>query len=202
MAKPRRRRWESLAVLVAFVAVLAFPGAVFPHPGTNDAIGLADAEWPLLLLEVVGALIAYVVFGGWRGVVIRAGVGVLLFGAAISLVVGLLVFGNVSNDRFAPLLFFPPVFGLVGLVGMIVAVVTGAQFRSELVQGAGRGLAGAFAFGAWTLTRGARAWLLAPYGFDLMLLLGVLGVGIVVLGTSPNLKSLSGAGRRKTSSRG
>lgn len=202
MAKPRRRRWESLAVLIAMLAVLSFPNLAFPHPMTNDAIGLSDAEWPLLLLEVAGAVTVYAVFRGWRGAVIRAGVGVFLFGAAISLVVGLLVFGNASNDRFAPLLLFPPVFGLVGLAGIVVAVAAGVQFRRDLVRGAGYGLAFAFAFGSWSLVRGARAWLLAPYGFDLILLIGVLGVGLVVLGTSPNLKKSAAPGRPKRSSDG
>ena len=172
------------------VAVLLFPGIVFPHPGTNDAIAIADAEWPLMLLEVAGAVAAYAIFRGWRGAVIRAGIGVFLFGSGISLVVALVVFGNLNNDRFAPLLFFAPVFGLLGLVGIVVAVASGVQFRGELLRGAGYGLAFAVAFGAFTLRRGAGDWLLAPYGFDLILLIGILGIGLVVLGTSPNLKRL------------
>lgn len=178
----------SLAVLIALGAVLLFPSVVFPHPGTNDAIAIADAEWPLMLLEVVGAVAAYAIFRGWRGAFIRSGIGVFLFGAGVSLVVGLLVFGNLSNDRFAPLLFFPPVFGLLGLVGIVVAVASGVQFRGELLRGAGYGLAFAVVFGAFTLRRGAADWLLAPYGFDLILLIGILGVGIVVFGLSSNLK--------------
>jgi hypothetical protein len=167
---------------------MAFPLSVFPHPSTNDAIGLADAEWPLLLVEIAGAVVAYVVFRGERGALIRAGIGVLLLGGAIVLVVGLLAFGNLSNDRFAPLLFFPPVIGLAGLAGLVVAVAAGFRYRDWLLRGARYGLGLALGFAGWTLVRGARAWLQAPYGFDLLLLLGVFGVGIVVLGTSPNVK--------------
>lgn len=172
---------------------MAFPLFVFPHPKTNDAIGLADAEWPLFLLELAGAVVAYVVFRGKVGALIRVAIGVLLLGAAISLVVGLLVFGNLSDDRFGPLLFFPPVLCLVGLAGLVVGIAAGHMYRSWLLRGAGYGIGFAFFFGAWTLVRGARAWLLAPYGFDLLLLIGVLGVGAVVLGTSPNVRrSLGG----------
>ena len=181
---------------------MAFPGLAFPRPGTNDAIWLGDVEWPLILVEVGGAVAIYAAFGGWRGAVIRAGVGVLLFGSALALVAALLVFGNFSNDRFAPLLIFPPIFGLVGLAGVIVAIAAGIQYRSELLLGAGYGFVFALFFGIWTFTRGARAWLLAPYGFDLMLLIGVLAVGLVVLGTSPNLRSSTPADMPKPGSGG
>lgn len=167
---------------------MLFPGLVFPHPSTNEAIVLSDLEWPLLLLTMAGAVAAYIVCRGELGAVVRAGIGVLLLGAAIALVVGLLAFGNLSDDRFAPLLFFPPVIGLVGLAGMVVAVAAGVHHRQDLVRGALYGLAFALFFGAWTLTRGARAWLLAPYGFDLLVLMAVLGVGVVVLGTSQNVR--------------
>ncbi len=164
---------------------MAFPGIVFPNPHTNDAIGLADAEWPLILLDVVGAVAAYVVFRGERGAMVRAALGVFLVGAAASLVVGLFVFGNLSDDRYGPLLVFPPIIGLVGLIGIVVAVAAGSRHRLQLVRGAYYGAAVAVGFGGWTLVRGARAWLLAPYGFDLFLLILVLGVGLVYLATNP-----------------
>lgn len=170
------------------LAVMAFPYVVFPHHRVNDAIWLADAEWPLLLLEIAGAVVVYVVFRDWRGAMIRTSVGVFLFVAALALVLALLTFGNLSDDRFAPLLFFPPVLALAGLVGIVVAVAAGVGYRRELLRGVYYGAVFAFAFGAWTLVRGARAWLEAPYGFDLLLLILVMGVALVVLGTSPNLK--------------
>ena len=184
-----RRNWPSLFVLIAVLVLMFIPLWFFPHPGTNDAIILSDLEWPVLLLTLAGAVAAYAVFQGDVGTLIRAAIGVFLLVAALSLVVGLLFFGNLSNDRFAPLLFFPPVIGLVGIVGIVVAVAAASgRYRWWLLRGVfyGLGLAGFFA--AWTLTRGARAWLLAHYGFDLVLMLAVLGTGIVVLGTSPNTR--------------
>lgn len=175
-------------MLAALVAVIGFPQLAFPHPATNEAIWLADAEWPVLLLEVAAAVAAYFLFRGSRGALIRSGVGVFLFGAALALVLGLLVFGNTSNDRFAPLLVFPPILGLAGLVGIVVAIAAGVSHRAELLRGAGYGLAFAVVFGVWILTRGAKEWLLAPYGLDIILLMGVLGVGMVVFLTSPNLR--------------
>lgn len=124
----RSRRWPSLFVLIAILAVMAFPLAAFPHPGTNEAIGLADAEWPLLLAEVAAVVVVYFTVRGEGGAIVRSSIGVFLFGAAIVLVVGLIVFGNLSDDRFAPLLFFPPLLGLLGLVGIVVSVA--AQHRS------------------------------------------------------------------------
>lgn len=176
------------------MAVLAFPFVVFPRPGVNDAIWLGDAEWPLLLLEIAGAVVAYAAFRDWRGAIVRAGIGVFLFGAAVALALGLLVFGNLSDDRFAPLLFFPPVLALAGLAGIVVAIAAGARHRAQLRLGAFFGVAFAFAYGAWTLVRGANAWLHAPYGFDLMLLIFVLGAGLVILGISPNVKQATPPG--------
>ena len=186
MARPQpRQQLARYLLLAALVAVLAFPGLVFPHPGTNDAIGLADAEWPLVGLEVAGAIFVYARFQGAVGTRLRAGVGALLLGAAIALVVGLIVFGNLSNDRFAALLVFPPVLAFIGLAGIGIAAAAGIQHRPELLRGTAYGLAFAVGFGAWTLVRGARAWLLAPYGFDLLLLLAVLGAGLVLFLISP-----------------
>ena len=187
--------------------MFAFPLVVFPHPRPNDAIWLADAMWPLLLVEIAGAVAVYAVFRGERGAVVRTGLGVLLVGAAITLVVSLFAFGNLSNDRFAPLVFFPPVLAITGIVGIVVAVAAGVSHRRELILGAYIGLVLALGFAAWTLIRGARAWLQAPYGFDVLLLLLVLGAGMVVLGTSPNAWALASplgrliAGPRRTGDR-
>ena len=187
--------------------MIAFPLVVFPHPRPNDAIWLADAMWPLLLVEIAGAVAVYAVFRGERGAVVRTGLGVLLVGSAITLVVSLFAFGNLSNDRFAPLVFFPPVLAITGIVGIVVAVAAGVSHRRELFLGAYLGLVLALGFAAWTLIRGARAWLEAPYGFDVLLLLLVLGAGVVVLGTSPNVWALASplgrliAGPRRTGDR-
>ena len=83
-----------------------FPGLVFPHPGVSDAIALSDAEWPVLLVVVAGASTAFAVFRGEPGVVVRAALGVFLLGVAAVLVLDLILFGNLSNDRFGPLILF------------------------------------------------------------------------------------------------
>jgi uncharacterized membrane protein len=178
-----------LLLLVGVVAVLAFPSVAFPSPGTNDSIGLADAELPLLLVVLGGAVVVYVVFRGEGGAVVRIAVGSFLLGVAVALVIGLFAFGNTSNDRFGALLLFPPVIGLVGLVGIVVAVAAHHRQRMELIRGAFYGFALAVFFGAVLLARGARAWLLAPYGFDLFLLMLLLGAILIMAGVGPSVRS-------------
>ena len=184
-----QRTATAVILFVALVAVLAFPSMLFAHPGTNDAIVVADAEWPLLLLVLGGAVVVYVVFRGEGGAVVRVALGTFLTGAAVALVVGLLTFGNTSNDRFAPLIFFPPVIALVGLAGIVVAVAAHSRQREELIRGAFYGLALAVFFGAILLIRGARDWLLAPYGFDFFLLMLVLGAVLIMVGAGPRVRN-------------
>ena len=184
-----QRTAAAVVLLVLLVAVIAFPGMLFSNPGTNDAIGLADAELPLVFLVIAGAIVVYIVFRGEGGTVVRVAVGSFLFGAAVALVVGLLTFGNFSNDRFGPLIFFPPVIALVGLVGIVVAVAAHRRQRQELIRGAFYGFALAVFFGAVLLTRGARDWLLAPYGFDFFLLMLVLGAILIMVGAGSRVSN-------------
>ncbi|HEX2680202.1 MAG TPA: hypothetical protein VHQ03_02820 [Candidatus Dormibacteraeota bacterium] len=169
-----------LVLVVALTGLWLFPLAVFPNPGANDAIVLSDLEWPLLLLGLSGVIVALLAFRGLRGTVVKMALGVLLIGVAIDLVIGLFVFGNLSNDRFLPLLFLPPLIGAVGLVAMVVALTSRA--RAELFRGTAYGIAAAIIVGAWMLVRGARDWLLAPYGFDVLVLIIVVGAAVVILG--------------------
>ena len=162
---------------------------LFSNPGVNDAIGLADAELPLLLVVLGGAVAVYAVFRDEGGTVVRIAVGSFLVGAAVALVVGLLTFGNMSNDRFAPLIFFPPVIALVGLIGIVMAVAAPRREPQDLIRGAFYGLALAVFFGAVLLTRGARDWLLAPYGFDLILLMLVLGAILIMVGAGSRVRN-------------
>jgi hypothetical protein len=177
-----------LLLLVAVVAVLAFPSFAFPSPGANDAIGLADAELPLLLVVLGGAVVVYAVFRGEGAAVVRIAVGSFLLGVAVALVIGLFTFGNASNDRFGPLLLFPPLIGLVGLAGIVVAVAAHRRQRTELIRGGFYGVALAVFFGAVLLARGARDWLLAPYGFDLFLLMLLLGAILIMAGIGPSVR--------------
>ncbi|HSP09986.1 MAG TPA: hypothetical protein VLU92_10370 [Candidatus Dormibacteraeota bacterium] len=181
------RAWKPAAWVVLVTAIVALwllPTVAFPNPRTNDAIALSDLEWLLILLVVAGTAAALAAFRGAVAALVRAALGVFLIGAALSLVVGLMVFGNLSNDRFGPLLFFPPIFALLGLVSLVVGVGAGGPHKQELLVGAGYGLMAAVGFGAWTLARGSRDWLLAPYGFDIIALILILGAVLVLIGSS------------------
>lgn len=181
------RAWRPVAwvvLLAAIVGLWLFPGLAFPNPGTNDAMALADWEWLVILLVAAGTVASLAVFHGGTAAVVRAALGVFLIGATLGLFLGLMIFGNLSDDRFGPLLFFPPVLALLGLVSLVVGVAAGGPHKRELFGGGVYGLVAAVAFGAWTLARGSRDWLLAPYGFDILALILVLGAGLVLIGSS------------------
>lgn len=183
-----------IVILLALAWLWVFPGLMFSQPNTNDAIGLADAEWLLLLGTIGGAVVAFVVVRGARGTTVRAGLGVFLLGAAAALVLGLVVFGNASNDRFGQLIFFPPVIAAVGLAGIVVAVVTGGGRRRELARGAAYGVVAAVVVALWVLARGSRDWLLAPYGFDILAAILVLSGALVMLAASPFVRAATPPG--------
>jgi hypothetical protein len=179
---------RSAVVVVILAAVLAvlwvLPPLVFPHPGTNDAIDLSSLEPPVLLVGLVGLVIAIVRSRGAQHVRISAGLGVFFIGVAADFVVGLAAFGNTSNDRFAAIVFGPFAFGGAALGVLISGLLTRGTdrpSRSDLLRGAGYGLAAASAVAAWVLVRGSRDWLLAPYGFDVLLAILVLGAAVAWL---------------------
>jgi hypothetical protein len=174
-------RLAAAAVLIAVLALLwVFPIVLFSHPETNEAIWLSNLEMLLLLAELAG-LVAVLVIRREHATVMRIALGIFLLGVAADFVIGLVAFGNMSNDRFLPLLFFPVPFGLAGLVTLVVGLALGGMRRPELLRGAGYGLGAAGVVGAWILLRGSRDWLLAPYGFDILVLILVIGAGVVVL---------------------
>lgn len=183
-----------IVIVLALAWLWVFPGLMFAQPNTNDAIGLADAEWLLLLGTIGGAVAAYASVRGARGAAVRAALGVFLLGAAAALVLGLVVFGNLSNDRFGQLIFFPPIIGAVGLAGMVVAVVTGRGRGRELARGAVYGVVAALVVALWVLARGSRDWLLAPYGFDILAAILVLSGALVMLAASPFVRTAAPPG--------
>jgi hypothetical protein len=191
------RSSTAVAWIVIFLALAwlwVFPGLMFPQPNTNDAIGLTDAEWLILLGIIGGAVGAIAVFHGARGTAVRTALGVFLLGSAAALVVGFLVFGNTSNDRFGQLIYFPPVIALVGLIGLVVGVAASGAHKSELFRGALYGLAAAVIIAVWVLIRGARDWLLAPYGFDILAAILILGGALVMLVASPFVRTAAPPG--------
>lgn len=173
--------------LIAAVALAAglwiVPSRAFPSPGVNDAIVLADLSLPLVGAILLASIVALI--QGYRRRWSPAGpvaLGTFLIGVAAALVIGLVTFGNMSNDRFLALLFLPVFFVPFG----IVVLAAGLTLKSAghalhgLVIG---GLATAVLI-AWVLARGARDWLLAPYGFDILLLIALESAVVYIAGAS------------------
>lgn len=174
-------------VLIAALAIAAglwvWPTLAFPNPGVNDAMTLADLSLPLVGATLVGCIVALVIGYArhWPSAAPVA-LGTFLIGVALVFVIGLLTVGNMSNDRFMPLLFLPVPFTVVGIV--------------VLAFGLGRRTAGATPIGlmiggiatalllVWILARGARDWLLAPYGFDVLLLIPLESIMVFLLGVT------------------
>lgn len=169
------------AALAAGLWVL--PPLAFPNPGANDAIVLADLSLPLVGALLLASIVALI--GGYRRRWSSAGpvaLGTFLIGVAAALVIGLVTFGNMSNDRFLALLFLPVLFvpfGIAALTVGLTAPSTG-HARYGLVIG---GLAAAVLI-AWVLARGARDWLLAPYGFDILLLIALESAVVYLAGAT------------------
>jgi len=152
-------RPQSLGLLAA-VALAAglwvLPPRAFPNPGANDAIVLADLSLPLVGAMLLASIVALI--GGYRRRWSSAGpvaLGTLLIGVAAALVIGLVTFGNMSNDRFLALLFLPVLFVPFGIVVLAVGLTVRStgNARQGLVIG---GLATAVLI-AWVLgTRSPR----------------------------------------------
>src|SRR5690348_11103068 len=133
----------TIAFAVALAVLWVVPILLFPHPATNEAIELSGLELPLLFLSLLGVIVAMVVFRGSSATVVRVGLGVFLLGVATDFVLGLMVFGNLQDDRFMPLLFLPPPIGLVGLLTVVVGLAGRGRSRGDILRGGSVGLAGA-----------------------------------------------------------
>jgi hypothetical protein len=176
------RTWRiaSLVVLVAAAVVLwVFPLVLFPHPATNEAIELSNLEWLVLGAGLAGVFVVLVRFPRSASA-IRIGLGIFLLGVGADLLIGLFAFGNFQDDRFLPLLFFAFPIGGAGVVALAVGLAL-TPVRAQLLRGAIFGVVAAAFVCAWILVRGSRDWLLAPYGFDVFVLILVAGAAIVVL---------------------
>jgi hypothetical protein len=176
------RSWRvasTLAIVAGIVLLWVFPIVVFPHPSTNEAIELSNLEWLVLLAGLAGTVLLLIRLPRPASAV-RIGLGIFLLGVAAALVIGLFVFGNFSDDRFLPLLFLPFPIGGAGVVALAVGLALSPP-RAQLLQGAIFGVGAAVFVCTWILVRGSRDWLLAPYGFDVLVLVLVVGAAIVVL---------------------
>lgn len=164
----------TICVLAAGVALWIFPAIFFPAPGANDAPILWNLPLPVAGLTLIGSFVA-VARGRQIGDSMAGSValGVYLIGVAAAFVIGLLVFANLSNDRYWPFLLSPVVFGPAGIGVLGIAVAGKHVSRTELISGTVTGVIATVALVFWLLARGARDWLLAPYGFDVCLLIAL-----------------------------
>lgn len=169
------------AALAAGLWVL--PSLAFPSPGANDAIALANLSLPLVgaifLASILGLIFGYRRHWSSAGPV---ALGAFMIGVAAALLIGLVTFGNMSDDRFLGLLFLPVLFLPFGVVVLAVGLLVRSTVdaRHGLVIG---GLATALLV-AWVLIRGARDWLLAPYGFDILLLIALESAVVYLAGAT------------------
>jgi hypothetical protein len=161
-------------------ALWLFPGLLFPNPALNEANELAAWAAPLLLVVPMAAVASLFLFRTRRPAAVPIGLAVYLLGVAAAMELGLAVFGNFSNDQFMPLVLFPYPAVLAGLVTLAVVLAKTRPLWLQLRQGAFSGSIGAVVVAAWVLLRGAREWLVAPYGFDIALLIIVLAVAVVL----------------------
>ncbi len=172
-----------LAAVALAAGLWVLPRRAFPNPGANDAIVLADLSLPLVGAMLLASIVTLT--GGYRRRWSSAGpvaLGTLLIGAAAALVIGLVTFGNMSNDRFLALLFLPVLFVPFGIVVLAVGLTVRStgNARQGLVIG---GLATAVLI-AWVLARGARDWLFAPYGLDVLLPIALEAAVVYIAGAT------------------
>lgn len=165
--------------VVVLVALWFFPSVVFPHPGANDAIWLANLELLLILVGAVGTIAAVVLSGSQRAAVCVE-LAVLLIGSGAAMLLGLAVFGNFTNDRFLPLVFLPPLIAGPGLFLLLIGLLLRGN-RRDVLAAAAYGAVGVVVVAVWIVLRGARDWLLAPYGFDELAVILVIGAGLMTL---------------------
>lgn len=165
--------------LVVLVALWLVPVLLFPNPKPNEAIEFAAWGVPLLLTVPLATVVSLVLYRKRWPAALPIGLAVYLLGVAADMVLGLTAFGNFSNDQFLPLVLFPSPAGLAGFVTLVVVMVATRPLWPPLERGAVSGFIGAAVVGVWILMRGARDWLVAPYGFDIAVLIIVVAVAVV-----------------------
>ena len=173
----------AICVLAAGVALWVFPVVFFPAPGANDAPILWSLPLAVIGLTVAGGFVA-VARSRQRGESMAGSIalGVYLIGVAAAFVIGLLVFANLSNDRYWPFLLSPVAFFPAGIAVVALALLGKHASRTELISGIVVGVIATLVLVFWLLARGARDWLLAPYGFDISLLIALEAAIVFIAG--------------------
>jgi len=110
------------------------------------------------------------------------GAGAFLIGIAAAFGIAVLAFGNLSNDRFAPLFITPALALPAGLAIVVAAFTKRSPKPAKPLGGALRGAAGGIVVAGWLLARGPSGWLRAPYGFDTYLLVAAAAAVVLYLG--------------------
>lgn len=172
-----------LAVLVLLGVLWVLPGVLFSNPGPNDAPILWTIPLPIIGLTLVASLAA-VVFErvNRRPTTASVALGTYVVGVALVFLVGLLTVANLSNDRFWPFLLAPAIFAPTGIVILLVALVGRSTTWAEASRGVVIGAVAAALVLIWMLARGSRDWLLAPYGFDIWLLIALEAFAVFLAG--------------------
>lgn len=171
----------SIVTLAVAGALWFFPSIVFPKPGINEAMVLADLPLPLMGVVLL-ADIVLVLIGNGRGWSTAAplALGVYLLGVVLAFVVGSNSFANMAEDRFDPLFYLPGLFLMAGIVVLIVGLrrrIEGSARAGMIIGGVASAL-----LVAWMVLRGPRDWLRAPYGFDILLLIAFASVVVYIAG--------------------
>jgi hypothetical protein len=159
-------------VAAVAVALWIFPAVVFPAPAANDAMVLANLTLPVVAIELLGGTgLAAAGAARQRNGGGAVAMGTFFAGVAVAFGIALVAVGNMSDDRFMPLLFLPVPFVVFGIAIFAIGFARGGA--GELVFGVTAGAVAAALLLGWLLIRGSRDWLLAPYGFDVFMLIAL-----------------------------
>lgn len=184
----------AILAIAATSALWVLPVIVFPSPGANDAPVLWTLPMPIVALTIAASVVAVARDRSKGRPVTRSiALATYLVGVAVAFVAGLIAgVANLQDDRFWPFLLSPVVFGIAA-VGLIVFAVAGRRVtKDEVASGAVIGALAALFLLAWILARGSRDWLLAPYGFDVCLLIALESAVVFVAGSRASRHAMIG----------
>lgn len=172
-----------IGVLLVLAGLWIFPSVMFPNPGANDAPILWTAPMPIVGLTLLGSLAAVIVDRvKGKSATASIALGTYMVGVAVVFLISLVTFANLSNDRYWPFLLTPVVFVPAGIALILIGLVGRSVSSSEIARGLGVAVAATVFLLVWMLARGSRDWLLAPYGFDICLLISLEAAIVFLVG--------------------